>query len=456
MSALVLESPRLFDGQTLHRDMRVVVEDGRVARVEPLAGTTPPGGEVETLRGAFLMPGLIDSHLHIAGYVEGSPAGVPFKPVKDFLRLLVLNGITTVRDTGNSIETIQYVREWGERYAGPRVFASGPLLDVPPLVWPFSRIVREPAVARRQVELLHLEGMDFVKSYRNVGPEVLAAIVETARGFGMDVAADVHGVSALEACRLGVRSLEHAFNLFDGRALGLPDDEAFRGAQGRARVWHHFDPASEKAEEMIAALLEQGTYVCPTLLVSHRWCDLDAMVHEPYLDYMVAVMPYHQYFKRMQGAFGMAIGRRIMKDYLPVPRPSRSEKAEIDDGLAKVRAFVAMLHCHGVPLVAGTDSPNPSIVPGFSLHQEMALMVEAGLSPLDVLAAATSRAAALLRRDDLGGVRPGCHADLLLLDADPTEDIRHSRRIRAVVKAGRPIDLDHVHAKFQESLKQTR
>lgn len=453
---LVIDCERLFDGTRVTGPARVTIEDDRVTAVVNGTGPRPAVDGAARLSCRFAMPGLIDSHVHIAGYVEGSPAGVPFKPVKDFLRLLILNGITTVRDTGNAIETIRYVRDWGDRFGGPRVFAAGPLLDIPPLVWPFSRIVRDPAVARREVELLHLEGMDFVKSYRNVPPDILGTIVDAARERGVDVAADVRATTALEASRLGVRSLEHAMNLFDERSFPGLDPAAFSGPQGRARLWARVDPDSPAVAALASELAGRGTFVCPTLLVTHRWCDMDAMVNEPYLDYMVAVMPYHQHFKRLRGSLGMAIGRKLFERYIPVPKPSKAEKAEIDEGLRHLRAVVSRLHAAGVPLAAGTDAPNPSIVPGFSLHQEMALLLEGGMPPEAVLASATSGAADLLRRDDLGRVRAGALADLLLLDGDPTIDIANTMEIHAVVKSGQVIDREHVLTKFRESLENGR
>jgi imidazolonepropionase-like amidohydrolase len=453
---LVIDCERLFDGTRVIGPAQVTVEGDRIAAVANGSGPRAVADGAEHLSVRFAMPGLIDSHVHVAGYVEGSPAGVPFKPVKDFLRLLILNGITTVRDTGNAIETIRYVRDWGDRFGGPRVFAAGPLLDIPPLVWPFSRIVRDPATARREVELLHLEGMDFVKSYRNVSTDVLGSIVETARERGMDVAADVRAATALEASRLGVRSLEHAMNLFDERSFPNLDPAAFWGPQGRARIWARVDPDSPEVAALGSELAGRGTFVCPTLLVTHRWCDMEAMVNERYLDYMVAVMPYHQHFKKMRGSLGMAIGRKFFERYIPVPRPGKAEKAEINEGLAHLRAVVARLHAAGVPLAVGTDAPNPSIVPGFSLHQEMELLVQGGMPPEAVLAGATSAAADLLRRDDLGRLRPGALADLLLLDGDPTTDITNTMDIHAVVKAGKVIDRRHVLAKFRESLDNGR
>lgn len=455
--SLVIDCDRMFDGRRLIDRARVVVEEGWIRTVEgdeEPGGSSPADGERVSCR--FLMPGLIDCHVHVTGYVEGSPAGVPFKPVKDFLRLLILNGVTTVRDTGNSIETIQYVREWSDKYRSARVVAAGPLLDVPPLVWPFSRIVRDGETARRQVDLLHLEGMDFIKAYRGVAPEVLEAIVAAADRHGMDVAADVGKATALEACRAGVRSLEHALNLFDERTLPEASGDLAPGIEGRLSFWSRVDLRSAGVSEMLDEFRARGTAVCPTLLVTHRLSDLDAMVSEPYLDYMVAVMPYHRHLKRLRGRFGRTIGRGIMNRYLPMPSPTAAAKAEMKAGLEKLREVTRLLHEAGVQLVAGTDAPNPSIVPGFSLHQEMALMVEAGLSPSAVLACATSAAAKLLRRDDLGHVRPGACADLLLLDGDPTADISETRNIRAVLKGGEWVDRDRVLERFKKSLAAGR
>lgn len=435
---LSVRCDELFDGEELHRDRRVLVEEGRIASVEASGGNgSPPGRE---LRCRFLMPGLVDSHLHVAGYHEGSPAGAPFQPMKSFMRLLIYNGVTTVRDTGNSIEVILYLREWGEKFDGPRVFGSGPLLDVPPLMWPFSRIVRDEEEARRQVRLLAMEGMDFVKAYRNIPPDVLDVIVAEAREHDLDVAADIRVTPAARACRAGVRSIEHVANVMpQGDEEGNGDGEAPSGS-GWAMDWAHLDPASAPVKELADQLAAQGTYVCPTLMVLHRLALFEDVYEDPYLDYMAAVMPYHKYFKQMRTRIGRMIGKKFMDQYMSLPKLSKRQEEEIRQGLAHMRAVTVALHRAGVPLVAGTDSPNPSLAPGFSLHQEMALMVEAGLTPLEVLRAATARAGELLRQPDLGRVKEGSPADLLLLDASPVEEIGNTQKIRTVVKAGNVVD----------------
>ena len=424
----------LFDGDELHRRRTVRVEGDRIVSVEPTGAAEGDGPELDC---RFLMPGLIDSHAHVAGYHEGSPAGIPFQPMKSFMRLLIYNGVTTVRDTGNSIESILYLREWGEAFAGPRIFGSGPLLDLPPLMWPFSRIVRDPQQARAQVRLLALEGMDFVKAYRNIPPDVLDAVVDEAREHGLDVAADIRATPALAASRSGVRSIEHVANVTPGN--GSAQSEAASGS-GWALRWANLDPGSAAVRELAEELAANGTFVCPTLMVLHRLALFEEVYQDPYLDYMATVMPYHRYFKQMRTRIGRMIGKKFMDQYMSLPRLSKRQEEEIRRGLAHMRRVMAVLHRCGVPLVAGTDSPNPSLAPGFSLHQELALMVEAGLSPLEVLRCATANAGDLLRQPGLGRLCPGSPADLLLLDDNPVEDIRNSQRIRGVIKAGRRVD----------------
>src|SRR6202011_488704 len=156
---------------------------------------------------------------------------------------------------------------------------------------------------------------------------------------------------------------------------------------------------------------------------SRRWCLVEEMVNDPYLDYAAAVMPYHKYFKRLRGPVGMTFGGRYMRQYMPIPNLGRSQLAEVQRGLLRMGEMTRLLIQAGVRVVAGTDSPNPSLAPGFSLHQELAEMVRHGIPAEAVLASATSAAAALLRQTDAGVVRPGANADLLLLDASPLDDM---------------------------------
>jgi imidazolonepropionase-like amidohydrolase len=397
------------------------------------------------------MPGLVDAHVHVSGYREGLPAGAPFEPSKCFMRLCLYNGVTAVRDTGNTVETLLYLRLWGAKYSGTRMYGAGPLLDAPPPIWPHTRIVQDCEDARRHVECLHMAGVDLVKTYRHITPEQTEAVVAAARAHDLPVAADCGSTTAREAARLGVSSLEHAANLVDDVALGFADTNP-PGSTDRARAWNTLRLDSSGVLSLVELLLERGTWVCPTLLVSRRWCLIDEMVEDPYLDYAALVMPYHRYLKRMRGAIGMAIGQRSMRNFLPIPRLDKEQKREVQGGLALMGELTARLQAAGVRIALGTDSPNPSLAPGFSLHQELAHLVKSGVPELEALRCATSSSGELVGDADLGVLRPGSYADLLLLDGDPTRDIGALDRIAGVMCRGQWVDRDKLGGQLQESM----
>ncbi len=451
---LEIDCDELFDGHRLQKGARIRVEDGTVTRVERRNG----GGETRStdgptlLRVAFAMPGLVDSHVHISGYREGMPAGQPFEPVKTFVRSCLYNGLTTLRDTGNNLETVLYLRKWTDKNYGPRIYGSGPLLDTPPLTWPFSRVVQTKEDARHHVACLRMETMDLVKSYVRITPDLLGAIVESATEAGLPVAADCSATTPRQAAGIGVRSLEHVANLLDEEMLGAPLQPGLSLIE-RARAWSRVDLASRGVATLIDLLLERQTVVCPTLLVSRRWCLVDEMVNDPYLDYAAAVMPYHKYLKRLRGPMGMALGGRYMRQYMPIPSLSRSEQAEVEAGLRRMGELTCRLAESGVRLVAGTDSPNPSLAPGFSLHQELAEMVRHGISPEAALASATSSPASLLGQTDGGVVTVGASADLLLLDASPIDDMANLARIRHVICRGHLVDRGPLLGRLKEAME---
>lgn len=226
----------LFDGEKLVEHAKVRVDGAVVSEV--VAGSEPldPGeSAADVLRTKFLMPGLIDAHVHVTGYVEGLPAGVPFQPMKHFARLCIYNGVTAVRDTGNSLETLFYLREWTEEFRGPRVFGSGPLLDSPPLTWPFSRIVRDEAAAQREVARLAFEGVDLIKAYRHIGPGLLATIVTAASEHGLPGRRQPTDLSATRKCRRRAQHRAHDKRAPRLRADRRPERHR-RHRRSRARV----------------------------------------------------------------------------------------------------------------------------------------------------------------------------------------------------------------------------
>lgn len=465
----------MFDGVRPHGPTAISLRDGRIIAVrgqqDPagngavVAGATAP----PTLTARYAIPGLIDSHVHITGYREGIPAGRPYDAQKHFLRLCVAHGVTTVRDTGNSLEAIAHARAWGRRYHGPRVVAAGPLLDDSPFMWPFSRLVATEDDARREIDRLDYEGVDFIKLYRNVTPQVARAAVAEAHGRDLKVAGDLSRTRVVDACRAGLDSVEHAITLLSSvtkgaeattGSVGHPDgngldaDCTYDSAGALAR-FAEVDPHGAAADALSAAMLANGSTLVPTFLVTRRWAFFDEMVGDPHNRLMAAVMPYHRHFEHMRGAIGARIGRRFAGRYMPIRGLSRSETSAALDGVERMRALVHRLFSDGVPVVVGTDTPNPSITPGAALHRELEELCRAGLEPLEALRGATQRAAQLLSLEHTGVISPGAHADLVLLEGDPTLDITATQRITAVVLRGQTVDrvalLDKVRAAAEES-----
>lgn len=449
---ITVECDQLFDGTQLLGPSTIVVEGDRVVSIAR-KGDTPSDGR-EVVSTAFAMPGLIDAHVHIAGYREGSPVGAPFEPEKNFIRLCAIAGITTVRDLGNSVETIAYIREWSEKFGGPRVVSSGPVLDRPPLAWPFSRMARTDAEVGHIVKQLAGEGLQWIKAYRGVEPEIFPTIVASAKSYGLPVAIHCGRTTASQASDAGARSLEHISHalpdlLQEGSAAELPTD-----GSAYAIAWSKVDPEGEAATAFVERLGSNGTWLCPTLLVSRRWALIEEMVNEPKLDYAALVMPYHSELKRLQSPIGMKMGKRHLARYMPISVLDRRERAMAEAGLEHMAALTVRLHRAGVHVVAGTDAPNPSLVPGFSLHDELLELHRGGLSPLEALQLATSAGGELLGRDDIGVLRAGAMADLICLDGDPSQDLQNLGALTHLMARGAWSDLEHIRVKLEQAVQQ--
>ena len=431
----------MFDGWARRTNCVIDVADDRVVGVRELGEEAFSRAREDADLAAYaVVPGLVDAHVHITGYREGLPAGNPYEPAKHFLRLCMLNGVTSLRDTGNSIEALEYLKEWASRYGGPRIVGCGPLLDTPPLTWAFSRLVRDPQSAAEQVGRLAHEGVDFVKAYRNVEPVVLGAVVAAARDHELDVAVDLARTGVDEACSLGVRSVEHAVTLNGAGVLDGDSCACREGAVDHVKAWADVDVHGDRAKRLRALFVEHDVALVPTFLVTRRWTFFDEMTSEPRNREMAAVMPYHRHFEHMRGPMGARIGRKLAARYMPIAPLSKADVALATRGIDHMRELVSLMQGDGVAIVAGTDAPNPSVVPGFALHTELGEMVRAGMNPLDALRAATGQAGQLLRRPDVGVIAEGSFADLLLLERDPTVDIAATATIAGVVRGGAVVD----------------
>ncbi len=417
---MIIECEQLFDGETVQRDVRLVIDAGRVQAIEPLAQPTAFAHD-DVISAPFAMPGLIDSQARVFGYHEGPPEGRPFEPHTCFLRLMAYAGVTTIRDVGNTLETLQFSRRWASEQHGLHIYGSGPLLDDVPLTWAFTRIVDTPSEAERAVRLLLDAGVDFIAAYRHMQPNVLRATVEASHAMQHTVQAHPGATSALAAAQAGIDALAGLADFLEPAWVATV--AAAQSAVERVQAWAEAELDHDYAAALLDSLVSNCVYVCPTLLATRRRAIFDEAINEQNIDYMVAIMPYHRHFKSMRNPIGYMIGKRQLSNYMPVADLDKPGQQAVDRGLERMRSWLLKLHEAGVPLVVGSDTPTQSVVPGHSMVQEMQQWVLSGIPPLAVLKAATSTAADLLGVADVGRLRPGAWADVLVLNADPLQKI---------------------------------
>jgi len=414
--------------------MTVVVRAGRIIAVSNQGFQPPAGARIIDATGKYLIPGLWDMHVHAAF------PGID----SQFLPLLVANGVTGVREMFSRMDWVDSSRARVARgaFPGPRIVASGHILDGTPPIWPGSVGVSNAAEARRAVDSLAKSGADFIKVYSRLSREAFFAAGREAKAKGLPFAGHVPSlVRASEASDSGQKSIEHLTGVLTGcesledqqlgevaAAVASPKGWDSAGALSRARSPEWFASFSpERCRGLARTFVKNGTWMVPTIAVLHSISYLD--------DSTLALDPRLKY---IPGPFKQGWNPKAdFRFRMLTPRDWANRKASY----AKQLEIVALLHREGVRFLAGTDLSNPYVYPGFSLHDELASLVAAGFTPAEALRAATLDAARYLgAADSLGSIEPGKRGDLVLLDANPLEDIRNTTKIAAVVAAGRLYD----------------
>jgi imidazolonepropionase-like amidohydrolase len=406
-------------GGTARPDMTVVVEGDRISQVGAGGGRVPAGAHVIDGTGKFLIPGLWDMHIHafFGDWVPGAREVT--------LPLFVANGVTGVRDMGSDLDLILPVRQDVARgtLLGPRLVVSGPMLDGPKAKFPSSISIATPDDGRRAVAMLADRGVDFIKIQSFVPRDAYLAIAEECRKRRIVFAGHVPDkIRASEASDAGQKSFEHLIGVFEGSSTA---EEAFlEGSKGPARFLETYDAAKEAS--LIRLLAKNATWQCPTLYWERGLWLIDSIdvAKDPDARYAPASWRQKTWPTFTKG---------ILKDLATDPLPVREKFVEHELSIVK------KLHRADVPFLAGTDTPaGVGVMPGFSVHEELQRFVAAGFTPIEALRTATINPAKFLGKlDELGTVEKGKLADLVLLDANPLEDIRNTRRIAAVVSNGR-------------------
>ncbi|GAB3279350.1 amidohydrolase family protein [Parahaliea aestuarii] len=428
--SLLLTNVQVVDveqGRLLQRD--VLLEGGRIAGLRQPAAPAVAERTLD-LGGRYLIPGLWDMHVHFEGtdLVEDNALLLP---------LYLAYGITAVRDASGSLAgtVLDWRREIaaGERL-GPRIFTSGQKFEGVDSLWEGDREIADRAQMLAGMDEQQALGVDFIKITENTLPPAL--FLETvAEAHRRSLLVSTHvplGLGIFELAAAGVSSIEHASYLL---RLGSADEEdiarAVRAGElgaddANARYDRDFNQATANAAYARLAALDVA--VTPTLIGGRQLAWLDETDHsdDAFLRYLT-----QQFTAKYQWRIGRMAGETAAQ------RAARKERYRL------IAAQLPPLQEAGVTLLAGSDSAalNTYVYPAQALHDELALFVEAGLTPLQALQAATINGARFMRLgDDYGSISPGKRADLVVLEENPLEDIAATRAIHSLIRGGEVFD----------------
>jgi hypothetical protein len=424
-SSVVIERCTLFDSERgeMLTDRTILIRGEQIIAVlgpgEP--ANVPAGVQRIDGRGKFAIPGLIDAHVHLVHVLD-----LAHVSGDEVLPLYLAAGVTSVRSTGDEIVAATLVARFAAAHpkSSPRVFTCSPLLDAePPIHKNAGRGLTDPAKVPAELNEMLRWNVTTVKIYAGTGREVGKTIIDEAHRRDLFVTAHLGKYSAQHAVADGIDGLEHIWSVFN---YVIPP-EVIRQPGHRGNL----DLDNPLCKELVAELARRKVYVDPTLAVFRNMLLLPDV-------------------PEVSGHPDNALAPRRLREFWPVYLkqngcPQGGSREDRQREFAKYQELTGKLYRAGVPLLVGTDAPEPQVSPGFSLHQELEMLVESGLPPAAALKSATMHNAAALRQEQrLGSIAPGKLADILLLSANPLDDIRNTRRIELVIRGGqicRPAEL---------------
>jgi imidazolonepropionase-like amidohydrolase len=386
-------------GAPAKAERTIVITNGRIAALGKTGELrVPEKARVYDASGKFVIPGLWDMRGHLT------------YPTENPIALLIEHGITGVRDMGGDLETIDRWRRdiADKKRLGPHIIRAGPFVDGPKPQLKDRLTVTNADEGRRAVDALKLRGVDFIKVHTGLSRESFFAVADQARKRGLPLAVHLpsgmwyrprsEGVSVAEASDAGAKSLEHVELLLESALYS-------KGATAKTFEEAIKENLGSAGAALFARLARNGTWYVPTLVAYYRGFSL-----------------WSGNPKETEGS------REIHRAHLQL---------------------VEAMHKAGVEIMAGSDFSDWALVPGVDLHNELTLLVEAGLSPMEALQSATMKPARFLGMlDSLGTIEKGKIADLVVLDADPLENISHTRKINAVIIGGELVPVSTLREQF--------
>jgi imidazolonepropionase-like amidohydrolase len=426
--ALIIRNATVIEGtgRAPQANVDVCIAGGRIVSVARRC-TAPDAAPVVDATGMYLLPGFVDVHVHLLEHGRDEkgeiPARIDWDLVRSSLRLLVDHGVTTVRDPGSETEAAITLRGMLERgdVVGPRLLTAGRIINASPFNPEPFRPVRTADDVLREIRWQKAAGVDFIKIYSAVSPDLAKVAIDEAHRLGLPVIGHLQRTTWTAAARMGIDYIAHGAPWTPDL---LPDDKRGGYEQtmfGRVYWLESLDLAAPQLDSLVGALNAHGVVVDPTLIAYHtkffgsdsRWLDNpdNALLSS-----------------------GLIAGWRagnFTRDW------TAQQFAAAQRAWPKMLALTKLLFDRRVRLTVGTDAPTPWVVPGASFHDELVFLRDAGIPELDIIKMATFDAARALRREnEFGSIQPGRRADLVLT-ADPLAKIEHTRSIAAVIQSGR-------------------
>jgi imidazolonepropionase-like amidohydrolase len=371
----------------------------------PLINNESARVNILDLTGKYVIPGLFDMHAHVAG-VRKNSYNQNFS--ENALEMLLDYGVTTIRSpAGPTYQSIALKHNVSEgNIEGPEIFTAGRLLNGPQIPIPFvEKQISTEEQAREEVRHQAAAGVDYVKLYVGLPPNLVNAAIDEAHSQGIGVIGHLYMTTWTDAANLGIDALAHGVPV---NPFLLPSgDKREQFLENNGGPFDHFlwldlvDLNSTEIEEMVNALVENDIPVDPTLSIYETMLKGDG---------------HDDHFSDPQNQLRWA----------------------------KVLKLTKIMYDNGVQILSGSDIPNFGLLPGASLHNELELLVEAGIKPLEVIEIATNNGATALGIDGrVGTIQPEKQADMIVLSANPVENISHSKEIEAVLVDGRFANIDN-------------
>ncbi len=419
----------------IHTEMMLIEEMGKITYL----GAIKPYDQSEKmidLKNKYVIAGFIDSHTHVTlGAIEMVQHEEQFKMVANNSdeisqhngKILLAHGITDIRNPGGAAaESVKYKNQVkAGNWIGPDAYVAGELLDVNAfegLVQAVHRIEDIDGLISAQKAL----GVDFVKLYTSLDESLLEVAIKSTHEHGLKAVAHLEEVPWDKAALMGIDGIVHAMPVSPDLLVGKSKKEYLekgrRGAFSFFEWYEAIDFETPRFEQFVQTLKEHGTSIDPTLIVFHNafWGDQPGVTQHPKLS-----LTHPELVKNWQTFFTFNIGW--------TPTDFKRAKAV----WPKVQQFIQKLNKAGVHMTVGTDMNNPWVIPGVSFHQEMQLLVDAGISNYEVLKMATWNGAQAIDQTKMkGSLQEGKNASFVILENNPVKDISNTEHIYAVVKLG--------------------